>query len=152
MTTLKIKNFFKYISSGTCFKINVPEIKSASVLKQKMKSLELKQTCIRLLSWFSSCQMHETQEVYSFCLYPSKALYSHLWNNTYNMDFFLRYLCDYLLQQVLNSVASDFPQCQAQTQTCRKFLNTCLISEENELNDNYIDLKLSMLHREVKIN
>lgn len=43
MMVLKIKSVFKdNISSGICFKINDPEIKSASVSKQNLKSLELK--------------------------------------------------------------------------------------------------------------
>lgn len=48
----KIKSVFKdNISSGICFKINGPEIKSASVPEQNLKSLGLKHTCNSQLLW-----------------------------------------------------------------------------------------------------
>lgn len=50
MKILKIKSVFKDNTfASICFKNNAPKIKSSSVSKQNLKSLELKQACISLL-------------------------------------------------------------------------------------------------------
>lgn len=114
-----MKSFKDTISSGICFKINGSEIKSASVPKQNMKTYLCQSAIMDSVPARFVKHMKHTVSGYDSSHFIHSLGVTLI---TYLRIFFLNYLCVYLLQYILNSVALECPQHWTQTLTCSKLL------------------------------